>query len=271
LEYDFSKIQENNLVYIKTDKLYEFSKILSQIHTQFILVSGCSDYTLPHDLFVDNDSFLHFVDSDQIIHWYAQNCILSHPKITLLPIGLDYHTLSLSKMEWGKQMTPLSQEKLLENIKNIAKPFWEREYKIYSNCHFQMNTKYGYDRKEALNKIPEDLIYYESKYIERKLTWMNQIKYAFSLSPHGNGFDCHRTWEILILGGIPIVKTSPLDTLYENLPVLIVNQWSDISSTLLCDTISLFQKKSFQYEKLTLQYWLTKMKTKIRHIPTECS
>jgi hypothetical protein len=260
-EYDFSQIKENDLVYIKTDKLIEFSKILSDIDKKFVLVSGCSDYTLPFDIFSSDNSFFNFINSDQIIHWYAQNCIISHPKITQLPIGMDYHTLHNSTMKWGKKMLPIHQEKLLENIKKIAKPFWEREYKIYSNCHFQMDTKYGYDRKEALNQIPNDLIYYESKYKERKLTWMTQIQYAFSLSPHGNGLDCHRTWEIIILGGIPIVKTSPLDKLYENLPVLIVNEWSDISSILLLNTIHHFQNKLFQYEKLTMEYWLHSMKS----------
>ena len=32
--------------------------------------------------------------------------------------------------------------------------------------------------------------------------------YKFALSPEGNGIDCHRTWECLYLGVIPIVKKS---------------------------------------------------------------
>ena len=46
-------------------------------------------------------------------------------------------------------------------------------------------------------------------------------KYKFILSPPGAGFDCHRTWEALYLGAIPIVKTSSLDPLYKDLPVVI--------------------------------------------------
>lgn len=46
--------------------------------------------------------------------------------------------------------------------------------------------------------------------------------HAFGISPRGNGFDCHRTWEMLFFNMIPIVVSSPLDPLYANLPVVVV-------------------------------------------------
>ena len=79
------------------------------------------------------------------------------------------------------------------------------------------------------------------------------------ISPHGNGLDCHRTWEALCLNCIPIVKTSPLDNLYIDLPVLIVNEWNDISMELLEKTANDFKDKTFNYDKLTLQYWMDKI------------
>ena len=96
--------------------------------------------------------------------------------------------------------------------------------------------------------------------IERYQSWMKQIGYAFVASPHGNGLDCHRTWEALCLGCIPIVKTSPLDDLYEGLPVLIVGEWRDICENLLLETIENFKNIDFNYEKLTLNYWMDKIK-----------
>jgi hypothetical protein len=74
-------------------------------------------------------------------------------------------------------------------------------------------------------------------------------------SPRGNGEDCHRTWEALVLGCIPIVKSSPLDPLYDDLPVLIVKDWKDITEDMLKNTIELFSKQDFKMEKLTLDYW----------------
>jgi hypothetical protein len=128
-----------------------------------------------------------------------------------------------------------------------------------------MNTKYGQDRKNALAEIPADIVYYEPEMVTRLKTWNKQKEYAFVISPHGGGYDCHRLWEALILGCIPIVKTSPIDTLYEGLPVLIVNEWSDVTIELLTKTIVEFKEKEinkkFVYEKLSLQYWIHKFKS----------
>jgi hypothetical protein len=99
-------------------------------------------------------------------------------------------------------------------------------------------------------------MYYEPKRVNRKISFENQIKYAFVVSPLGNGLDCHRTWEALCIGCIPIVKTSPLDSLYEDLPVLIVQNWYDISKELLEKTIEEFKNKKFNYDKLLLKYWV---------------
>lgn len=260
-EYDFSKLNENDVLYMKLDKIPEFSQHVDKLKYKIVLVSGCSDYTTPNDLFASEEQFLKFINSPKISHWFVQNCIVTHPKITLMPIGLDYHTMAGRSMEWGPKTTPVEQEHLLNAIIAKAIPFEQREIKCYSNFHFQINTKYGYDRVDAINQVPKNLVHYEPSHIKRINTWKIQSKYAFVLSPHGNGLDCHRTWEALVLGCIPIVKTSPLDSLYSDLPVLIVNSWSDITQELLDQTIVNFQKRTFNYDKLLLSYWIRKIRS----------
>jgi hypothetical protein len=50
---------------------------------------------------------------------------------------------------------------------------------------------------------------------------------VFVLSPQGNGLDCHRTWEALYLGAIPVVTAGTLDqNLIQGLPILEVTDWS---------------------------------------------
>lgn len=53
-------------------------------------------------------------------------------------------------------------------------------------------------------------------------------KSKYVISPPGNGPDCHRTWEALYLGATPIVKKAfwPFNDL--PLPVVVVEDWSDI-------------------------------------------
>jgi len=43
----------------------------------------------------------------------------------------------------------------------------------------------------------------------RSYTWQRMAEYAFVYSPIGRGFDCHRTWEALVLGCIVVVQDNP--------------------------------------------------------------
>ena len=263
-KYDFTKLTDNSVIYIATSAMPFFiMQVFKNIKNKFILVTGDSDCTVPYDILPSNEEFIKFIESDKILHWFAQNCVVTHSKITQIPIGLDYHTMSKRDHSWGIKTSPTNQEYFLKNIKLHSKPFYERKIKAYSNFHFFTTTKFGYDRKDAIKNISENLIDYESTKIQRIYTWKNQTEYAFVVSPHGNGLDCHRTWEALCLGCIPIVKTSPLDNLYIDLPVLIVDDWASLNQELLDNTVIEFTHKHYQhffnYEKLTLQYWIQKI------------
>jgi hypothetical protein len=160
--------------------------------------------------------------------------------------------------KWGPKLNPVEQETVLNNIQRV--PFWERTYKCYSNFHFFTTTKYGYDRVDAIKQIPSKLVYYEPTHVIREKSWEKQSKYAFVISPHGGGFDCHRLWEALALGCIAIVKTSGIDRLYDDLPVLIVKEWSHINKKMLRETMERFKTRKFNYDKLLLSYWMNEIK-----------
>lgn len=50
----------------------------------------------------------------------------------------------------------------------------------------------------------------------------------FVLSPAGNGFDCHRTWEAMYLGAIPILRRAHWPFINKNLPVLLLDEWDEL-------------------------------------------
>jgi hypothetical protein len=52
-------------------------------------------------------------------------------------------------------------------------------------------------------------------------------KTMFVPSPAGNGIDCHRTWEALYLGAVPVVLRSEYFGEI-NWPVLVVDSWSEL-------------------------------------------
>jgi hypothetical protein len=232
-------------VYCHPTALKQFvENYLPKVEFPFILVSGDSDMTIPLDCKEEADIIL---SSYYITAWYAQNCIHNSNKLRQLPIGLDFHTLLHKNHPWGPQQTLEQQEACLIRIRRSAT---QRLPICYSNFHLNLKGRYSYDRKIAITTIPSSLIFYEPKHLPREETWKNMVNYTYVISPHGNGLDCHRTWEALALGCIPIVRTSPLDPMFEGLPVIIVKEWSCITKELL---------DSYQpvgnLDKITLSYW----------------
>lgn len=232
-----------------------------KIDKKVIIVTNDSDFDSP--VFekpvgkgdeINKDAILAFLNSDRCVHWFTQNCTLDHPKVSPIPIGLDYHTLTVTH-----GMPCLAQERMLNQIRSNKRPFHLRSIRCYGNFHFGMDGKYyTSDRHECFNDVPKELVYYEPKMVHRHGTWHNQTYFSFVLSPAGGGYDCHRTWEALILGCIPIVRrfNIPMERLYDDLPVLIVDKWSDVSEDLLKKTVNEFSNKAFNYDKLTLKYWM---------------
>ena len=252
------KIGGYPVIYITTQSLLKLPNFPNQ---PFILLTGDSDLSV--NLIKYYSGINQILRNPFLKKWYVQNWELPlHPKVRILPIGLDYHSLSKrdnpymslsyainppKKLGWGDLSYPLEQEQSLEKIQ---KPLKRRIL-----CYVNFNKGYK-DRSDALKEIPSQLIYKNKKHISRINCWHEMSKFYFVISPHGNGLDCHRTWEALALGCIPIVKKSWLSVgkLYENLPVLIVDNWSDITLELLEKTKNeLFTNKI--PDKMYIEYW----------------
>eukprot|EP01041_Mallomonas_annulata_P004070 gene4070-8097_t len=119
-------------------------------------------------------------------------------------------------------------------------------------------------RLSAFNELStNEAIYFD---IPRapEVAWDMRSNFMFEISPHGNGLDCHRTYEALALRMIPIVRTSPLDAMYLalELPVIIVDHWNEINTSFLENCakkyFSLLGNKTLfgnTLEKLTLEWW----------------
>ena len=50
----------------------------------------------------------------------------------------------------------------------------------------------------------------------------------FVISPPGNGSDCHRTWEALYLGAVPILLESQWPFSHLPIPVILVKEWNEM-------------------------------------------
>jgi hypothetical protein len=245
---------------------YFVVKILPQIKTKFILLLNTCDNSFPTCM--KKITYKKLIDSQYLVHIFAQNCLISnHKKITQIPIGLDLHSLAYGKNRFGEQKTSCSdQEKKLNEVKNNT--FSQKlikacvDFKHIDSMKGKNNMKdfFGEDRTEICYKLQNKscVDFFENKLPRSKL-WLKKSAYAFSICPPGNGIDTHRVWEDLILGIIPIVKTTPLDPLYKQFPIVIVDDWNKITQENL---ESWYKEKSPLFEneeimqKLNQKYWL---------------
>lgn len=230
--------------------------ILPNIKTNFILVSGCSVNTCPVEVLKEN-MFLKLMNNKNLIRWCSQNNTIQNGiKIKQIPLGLDYHTIYNNPLhKWrlnNEGILPIEQERILVNIKQQSTDISKRINKIFVN--FVLNDRFG-QRQDCLKQIPKNLLSIHNDNLKRTETWKLTSRFAFVLSPYGNGMDCHRTWEAIILGSIPIIKSKEFKLMFEDLPVLNVENWTDINQKLLDDTIEKFKYRTFNYDKLTLDYW----------------
>ena len=81
------------------------------------------------------------------------------------------------------------------------------------------------------------------------------------LCPEGNGFDTHRLWETLYMGGIPIVtRNKALQSIYDRLPIIQLNSWNQLKNrTLLEAQWYRIQKTQYDFNSLRMSYWINKM------------
>ena len=263
-------IKDGSLVWVQADHLVKFiNEVVPKIKGSIFLISGGSDATFPNDYPNDQD-VIDAINSGKIIHLFLQNCAYKHKRVSQIPIGMDLHTSCYwPERHGGKRwLTPKKQLEQLNRILTTLKPTSER--KIQAVCDFAFNDsmhgiynrfkEFGEDRKSIWKSLEsKEFVTHLSKHVPRTQLWQMKGQCAFDISPPGNGLDCHRTWESLMLGCIVIVKDSFLNPLYEGLPIVIVKSWDEITDENL-------QKWHKQYgdaftnpeyrEKLMLNYWL---------------
>lgn len=77
--------------------------------------------------------------------------------------------------------------------------------------------------------------------------------YKFVISPPGNGIDCHRHYEAIIAGCIPIVEEyEPMHTKYGDCPILYTRDYSEITPEYLEQKYTEMLDKTYDFSRLFL-------------------
>ena len=80
--------------------------------------------------------------------------------------------------------------------------------------------------------------------------------YKFIISPEGNGVDCHRHYEAIVAGCIPIIEYNPIVIeKYKGLPILYTKDYSEINEKYLLSIYDSMLNTVYDFSKLFLNYY----------------
>ena len=240
----FEQIADNKKIFYRhTPDVNEFLR--NPPKDDFILVSHNSDGKIT-DKPKEYDADIRLIP-DNLIKWYGQNVNYKHNKIESVPIGLE-NSKWFPQINKRKQM--LDKIKTNKQIKNL----------LYLNHNIRTN----YNERAIVYKLLKDKKWTTSengmngnnfsRYID------NIYNHKFIICPEGNGTDTHRTWEALYLDTIPIEKRNINNSFYSDLPICFVDDWSDITEEFLVSEYKRITETKWNLEKLTMDYWIKKIK-----------
>jgi hypothetical protein len=257
----FNTIEKSRVpvLFVKTDGI-QGKKMLfdwfARISRPFVLITHNSDSEAPA-----RKKDMEYLKHPKLVHWFATNTgKKSHPKRSTIPIGFE-------NLHWGtavpemylearrQALTTVQKDRLL-NLNFTPRNKDRREaLRLYQNVSWATIQTLGYDsyRQGNPNMTTPQV---HQRYL------LDLARYKFALSPRGNGIDCHRTWELLLMGVIPIVKRSSIDSLYADLPaVLIVDHWEDLTAERLERHWDKYHQSISGPDlprPLTMRYWMDK-------------
>lgn len=230
-------VTQGDIVFVKADMLEPFfASMHPRITKSYILLTHNSSYSVPK-------KYAHWLDDPKIIAWFGQNIDRHHPKLFALPLGIE-------NARWPRGATTPYQ-----NI-NFKMPFVKNKL-LYLNISVKTNPK----KRKPIVEFFKNMPFCRNTKNKNHNQFLHDLATSFFvLSPEGRGIDCHRTWEALYCGTIPIIKNSSINELFEALPVLIINDWQEITQEYLENLYKQMCEKKYNMEKLYADYWFKKIK-----------
>jgi len=199
-----SSYSNPGLVFCYSEFLNEFSQKLHFFQNPFVLVTHNSDDNI-------TESSLSILNSDKVVHWFAQNVCITHAKLTPIPIGIANRMWYCGKLENWDDIVPN------QNSDKTGIYFY-----------------FGVDTNPTKRSECKSIL--ESKGLEfgRPMSHTSYLyalanQYKYAICPEGNGIDSHRVWECLYTNTIPIcirsINTEHFARIY---PMVLLDKWDDL-------------------------------------------
>jgi len=257
---------EGSCIYVKPDFLERFLDTVAQnITGNYVLLTHNSDISTP-DVQTDAPSIsrsfgvmyealprvLREYYSGRLLSYHAQNLWWKgankgkkRPEFMhCLPIGLSnrYNKVGGDPSVYVRAMQRMLDAKLPSPEELSARPLLLVAFKPHRHKPDRLRVL------SLLGAMKKPHWYNHTVYSQQR--WLEAIpQYRFVLAPLGHGLDTHRLYEVLLMGGIPVLRRNSISSCFDDsdndmgmgvglpkrgsLPIVELDRWEDLNSTRL--------------------------------------
>lgn len=227
--------RDATLIYTHADQVFGLFRVLRGLRGRFTVVTAESDHEVTAADF--------HARPWNVVEWFGMNATARQPGCRVLPLGLANQSCRVT----------LKPDFLAALPAGAEKTSW-----LYVNHRVETNPAVRQPVYDIFEKHrPEGWVT-----ISRPLPAGEMGSYPADLAAHrficcppGNGLDTHRMWEALYAGTIPVVLRNPVTEAFADLPIVMVNDFSEVTLPFLQQRYDELSRRQFSWEKLTLSYW----------------
>lgn len=220
-------------IYVKTDYIPDVFRLIESRDRPVVVISHNSDYNIIPKLYK--------MKPKCVRKWYAQNVAVEADDLIPVPIGCE------------NVNTPAGYSGNMAIIDRVIKLRLPKKWLCFMNFNMKNNLDTRVEVFETFYGKP--WVMYEKFGIPFDHCMKLTAQSKFVLCPEGNGIDTHRVWESLYLGSIPIVKRNVHFSSFDELPIIMVDDWSEITQDRLNEWWEDFDLNNFNLEKMRINYW----------------
>lgn len=196
---------QKNIFFVKTDLLDQFFyNYLPNINYNFVLITHDADAPI-------SERYLPILNHPNLIKWFGMNCHIIHDKLQPIPIGI------------ANECWPHGDK---HSLLEIANREFNKSGLIYSNFTEGTNLTERQSVNSIIRGLKGILVDTTKRNYQDYLTEVK--KHKFIISPPGNSVDCHRIWESIYIGTVPIVLKSIPMVYFKDCPILFIDKWEDL-------------------------------------------
>ena len=189
-----------------------------------------------------------------IKNWYTQNLIFDHPKLKPIPIGIANPKWSHGNQERFSEIIAeenVKTETLYVNFNVSTNPLARHDC-LNKLGKYSLQNKRNYPNAASIQDHDDFVDSTQKDYLR------DIAKSYFTVSPVGNGVDCHKTWEALYMKSIPIVtRWHGAEKFKEmGIPLIIIDDWSELKDLDLSSEV--YKKTWCDFDPISIDFNLFK-------------